>query len=578
MYRNGRINGIRPIKTSVMKLFKYLFKFIIIATVTGASLFGNIYATTTVVYDSSDTIFPNPERGFTAFRSAPLDGSFIHSIRQQGVTLVWRIYCIPQFVNDALSISFLNTVAEDLRIARTGGVKLVLRFSYTDLINGPDAPLEIILKHIEQLGPILHDNYDVIAYMDAGFIGAWGEWYYSSNHLNNTDDRRAVLFQLLDVLPPDRMVLVRTPGYKRDIYNRYEPLSPEEAFTQTKRARTGADNDCFLADAWDAGTYGDIEADKTFLNLDNRYVPQAGETCSPSAYSECSNALKDLKRMHWSALHKDYNRTVLQEWIDGGCMDEVERNLGYRFRLLSSVIQDSVRPAGAFNLSFSIVNEGWASPYNPRNLEVILRGLDNATYFLLVDEDPRMWMSGDTVDVLVNAGIPDYMPLGNYEVLLNFPDPIPTLYNRPEYSIRLANEHVWEESTGHNSLLHTMTVDSNAACSNYEGQYYFQMGTNSGLSINNKVATTPQVFQLKKNFPNPFNSATTIEFGIYRRSSVKVEIYDCNGKLIDLLLDKKLGHGNYQVPWEPAKISSGVYIYTVSVNGISRSGRCTYLK
>lgn len=47
---------------------------------------------------------------------------------------------------------------------------------------------------------------------------------------------------------------------------------------------------------------------------------------------------------------------------------------------------------------------------------------------------------------------------GTYEAFLNLPDPEATLRRRPEYSIRLANEGVWEPSTGYNNLQATIAI------------------------------------------------------------------------------------------------------------------------
>jgi len=82
-----------------------------------------------------------------------------------------------------------------------------LRFSYTNNQIGADAALDTILLHISKLKPILQKNYVVIIYVEGGFVGAWGEWYYSSHHLYNTNDRRTVVFALLDALPQKRCAL-----------------------------------------------------------------------------------------------------------------------------------------------------------------------------------------------------------------------------------------------------------------------------------------------------------------------------------------------------------------------------------
>jgi len=455
-------------------MIKPILIFLILVTV---PLFSQSVSVTQIDYSKSNTIFSNPERGFSSYQDSKITPSLVHSLRNQQVSVIQRIYTIPQYNNSALSENFLQLVQDDLDAAREGGAKLVLRFSYTDDQNGADAPLDTILKQIEQLKPILQKNYDVIAFMDAGFIGAWGEWYYSSHHLNNTADRRTVLFALLDALPNQRCVVVRTPNYKRLIFEDNNPLTPEEAFSGTKKARTGAHNDCFLASNTDYGTYLDnnIEGDKNFLNQDNRYVPQSGETCSPSAYSGCTNALKDLERMHWSVLNKDYNTDVLNGWVSGGCMDEIKRRLGYRFVLKQAVIPDSLKPGSLFHLEFDIKNVGFASPYNGRLLEIVLGNLqDGKTWRLLSDEGPRFWGSGDSLTVSIDGGLPADMPEGAYETLLHLADPVDTLRYRPEYAIRLANENVWEDSTGFNNLQHSIVINKQAAGEDYSGENVFK--------------------------------------------------------------------------------------------------------
>ncbi len=437
-------------------------------------------SSTEINYVESDSVISNPERGFSVQRTSRITGALINSVKKDNITVIQKLYVIPQFNNSPLSEDFLNNFESDLTAAREGGVKLVIRFSYTEEQNGADAPLNIILQHIDQIKPVLQENYDVILYMEAGFIGAWGEWYYSSNNLNNTNDRRSVLFALLDALPEERCVVIRTPDYKRKIFNDNNPISLEEAFNGTKKSRTGAHNDCFLASATDFGTYlsNDIEGDKNYLNQDNMFVPQGGETCSPSEYSGCGNALLDLARMHWSVLNKDYNETVLNNWKTNGCYEEIQKKLGYRFVLLSSEISNEVKPNGEIVINLKIVNKGFASPFNKRNVEFVLRKTDKTIqYRAVAKEDPRYWFSGDTINVEFTAGILGGTVEGEYQLFLHLADPEKNLHNKPEYSIRLANESLWEKSTGFNSLNHIVTVNNNAAGNNYSGDIYFNLDT-----------------------------------------------------------------------------------------------------
>lgn len=521
----------------------------------------------TITYPGTDEIFSNPERGFSAYRSNPITISFINTLKPLNVTVIQRIYTIPQYNDIPLPESFLNTVQTDLNTARLGGVKVVPRFSYTNNQNGEDAALDTILLHINQLAPILQENYDVITYVEAGFIGAWGEWYYSSHNLNNTNSRRTVTYALLDALPLKRNVVVRTPDYKRKIFQINTPLDSLEAFSGTRRSRVGAHNDCFLADATDYGTYvyNDIEGDKNYLNQDNRYVPQGGETCCDCGYAGCSNSLVDLARMRYSVLNKDYHPSVLSRWVTEGCMDEVKRRLGYRFELLEATISDSIKPSGIFNLNFQITNKGFASPFNPRNFEIILRdNSNNHKYRLVTDVDPRFWMAGDTMFVNVTGGIPANMSEGNYSAYLFLADPEYRLHDNPDYAIRLANSNVWEDSTGYNSLNHSIIISNNAGGEVYTGSDYFELY--SGVSdVESENPIKPEDYKVDV-YPNPFNGTTTIVFNINPDEIIEAQIFDGIGRLV-----RTFNPGDYssnKIFWNATdknskSVSSGLYLFTL---------------
>jgi Domain of unknown function (DUF4874) len=76
--------------------------------------------------------------------------------------------------------SFLDMVEKILNYSRNQGVKIIPRVIYNHSAGGADAPLEIVLQHIEQLKPIYHKHSDIITVLDPGFIGNWGEWHSSS--------------------------------------------------------------------------------------------------------------------------------------------------------------------------------------------------------------------------------------------------------------------------------------------------------------------------------------------------------------------------------------------------------------
>jgi hypothetical protein len=472
--------------TNIMNLAKYikfpLGSILLLASTSCQPTIATVSSNqTTLTYESSSENFPNPERGFFVAVDpmgnnpvSPLQVSDLQKVKSQNMTLVRRIYLLSEFREKPLSESFLEMISQDCETARQAGVKLIVRFSYNWLGGGADAPRERIVSHLEQLQPILAENYDAIAYMDAGFVGYWGEWHSSTNKLVDswtldvTHDARAIFLKILSVLPTERMVTIRYPKQKKQIFNNINTLSIEEAFNGSVRARTGHHNDGFRSGIDDAGTYGStnptiIEQEKTWLNLDTQYVVQGGEPAWPSNPPEydCPGVLTDLARMHWSSLSTNQPDAteIYQGWIKQGCMEEIKRRLGYRFRVVNSKVSKIVKPNGTFAMSFEIINEGWASPYNRRQVEVVLRNRETKReYHWVVNADPRLWMAGTTKLINFAETIPADTPYGEYDVLLNLPDPTPKLYKRPEYSIRLANPDIWEAPTGYNSLLQSIIV------------------------------------------------------------------------------------------------------------------------
>lgn len=168
--------------------------------------------------------------------------------------------------------------------------------------------------------------------------------------------------------------------------------------------------------------------------------------------------------MRWSTINSEYHPGVLQRWKDEGCYPEIARRLGYRFRLIDAAIPRIAVSGALFSLTVQMTNEGFARPYNQRGLELVLRhmGSGAVTRIPAASGDIRLLLPGpgDTKTITLTARLPARLATGNYEVLLNLPDPAPALNRRPEYSIRLANEGVWEPSTGYNRLLATVTVSN----------------------------------------------------------------------------------------------------------------------
>jgi hypothetical protein len=541
-----------------------------------------------IYYFPSQEIFANPERGFYNYsiariNSSPLSYSFLQGVRENNRSLIIRIYYIPEFRHTPISEEFFQLMEEDFQRMREIGIKCALTFRYSNSMDEPDAPLETVLQHLDQLKPFLEENYDVIVAMRSGFIGAWGEWHGSFYNLTSLANMRTILNKILYVLPKDRMAQVRYPKVKMDIYETSTPLQPEQAFDRSNIARTGHHNDCFLASPTDVGTYRLSPVwEKNYLHLENRYLPQAGETCAvrEGERYRCETALIELEQMRWSYMNRNYYAGTLNTWITEGCMDEIKMRLGYRFELNRGVYTETVKRGGSIDFELEIYNYGWASPFNPRRFEVLLRNqITENTYYVLMPDDPRLWLGGDTVIVSAALGIPEDMPAGNYELLVHFPDPAERLYAKPEFSIRLANEGVWEPETGFNTLFHVLQVESELSDDPYDGAFLFSEWSEDVIvMVEEPIQAIPVTTRLMGNYPNPFNPTTTIQYHIAEREHVRLSVYNMMGQQVAELVDQVQEAGQYDVTFNAFGLSSGIYVYRLHAGGIAKSETMVLVK
>lgn len=411
-----------------------------------------------VTFHESDAAILNPERGFYAGLDllAPQEARVL---RDHGHTLAISLVRLDDYRDRPLDSELLDALDEGFAAARASGVKVILRFAYNASF-GPDAPKHIILEHIDQLTPVLRDNADVIAVMQAGFIGAWGEWHGSTNDLDNDEDRANILHALLDALPEVRSVQVRAPMYKEGAFSG-DAISGEEALASSDRARVGHHNDCFLASDDDLGTYDDPVSEwRAYIADDTRFTPMGGETCRVNEpRTSCAAALEEMEAYHWSYLNRDYKQEVIDGWLSQGCYADIRQRLGHRLTLVQATHSEAVAPGGELDLSVRIENRGFSAPFNARPVYVTITGDDSRRVVRIADADARQFAPGQERSLSTRIQLPADLSSGTYTVSLWLPDPAPSLASDPRYAIRLANKGVWDPDTGDNVLTRELRVD-----------------------------------------------------------------------------------------------------------------------
>jgi hypothetical protein len=409
--------------------------------------------------ESSEDIV-NPERGYyVGYDLADAADWEAEEIRADGHTVALSVVRLDAYRDASIDADFLASLSHGFALAREGGIKIILRFSYNSSFT-EDASRERILEHIGQLTPVIQANADVITVMQAGFIGAWGEWHGSTNGLDNDEDRTAILNALLAALPPSRGVQVRRPIFKERAFPG-GPLTEAEAYSETPRARVGHHNDCFLASESDFGTYDSpVEEWEAYVGDDGRFTAIGGETCAVyEPRTNCEAAVAIMQANHWSYLNSQYNQAVLATWVEGGCADEIRKRLGYRYWFQRAAHSETVAPGGELGLEVEIYNSGFASPYNLRPVEVVLTDGASRRIVQLEGVDVRRWAPGSVNTIAVKLRVPADVTPGTYTLALRLPDGTPSLAGDPRFAIRMANDGVWNSETGDNVVSRDLVID-----------------------------------------------------------------------------------------------------------------------
>ncbi len=507
-------------------------------------------------YTVSTDAFANPDRGFYHYSSSGssstysfISASTLNTYRNsQNMSVVQRIFYLKQFTSSAISSAYLANMQTDFNTIRNAGMKVMIRFSYSDDENAAvlDATKAQILAHIQQVAPVINANKDVVVMYQYGWIGCWGENYYSSQVADfGTGDytqysttqwanRKAVLDAMINATAVEIPIQVRYVEYKKRLY-------------PNGHSRIGFYNDAFLGEWGDSGMFlvNSIQSapsttDSNYLITQTENLPMTGETNQVNApRTNCSNAVIEMNKYNWSLINKDYYTENINSWTSGGCYAEMDKKLGYRFELLNSSFSNNT-------LTLNLQNSGYANVYRSRKAYVVFRNTATATeYPVEISPDIKAWKKGTVIQFTKSfAGV---VPNGTYQLYLNLPDP--TLTNTA-FSIRCANTGTWDAVKGYNNLNQTVTINS----------------TVPPVIVIPPVVVTPPVVVVPPVVVAPpvvlpveiifVGSTSTIVINNLPSTSYTVKTYNENGRLKATSTDL-------------SNLRRGYYIVKVNCNGIS---------
>lgn len=100
----------------------------------------------------------------------------------------------------------------------------------------------------------------------------------------------------------------------------------------------------------------------------------------------------------------------------------------------------------------------------------------------------------------------------------------------------------------------------------------------------NELQLVPTTFELSQNFPNPFNAATTIRYGLPKAERVTLKIFNLLGEEVVILVnDEQQSTGYHLAIWDGRNkngqpVASGIYIYQLHAGSFSMTKKMIMVK
>ncbi len=516
----------------------------------------------TVTYQSSTDIIANPERGLqkysiTSNNYATVSGTNNLSVETLNswktsadkITVVFRYFLLDAFLDSDINETYLSNIQTDFENVRTAGLKIIVRFSYSNAQGStPQQPIKSqILSHISQLSTILNNNKDIIFSHQAGFIGTWGEWYYTNStefgtdgNITNTQwlNRKEIVDAMLVATPQEIPIQVRYAGIKTTLYGN-TLLTEQTAYLNTANARIGFFNDAFLNNYGDQGTYSVSDectnpvgtTDYNYVANETKYLPMTGETngfnpCNDGFRTSGDNAIYEMNLTNWTTINRDYYTPFWDEVIISNHYEDILKGLGYRFVLNSSEVTSNNT---GFEINLNLTNVGFSRVFKKKNVYLVLKNIiTNAITTELINTDIRTWENSVSINQSFDLGLE-----GTFELYIWIPDNETSLENNSNYSIQFANINTWEPATGYNNLLQTISLKT--------------LDLNS-YSDSKKILI----------YPNPASDFITIE--LKNDNEEKIKIHNIYGQLV-----KEVSISNNQ-RLNITELTNGIYTISFQSN------------
>ena len=460
---------------STMKNTKRIFILIAVTAVLACALLSACGAKKTPSYvqqlnytESVETIL-NPDQGFYRPISVRVTDDGV-SYNRNIVNAATRLYhlridisALSAAVNGnedkPLSQAALDGLNELLGFLKDNDKNAVVRFAYDPYYGGEknkEPTLQMILRHIEQVCPILNSYDSTVTAIEAGLIGPWGEMHSST--IANAQNISPIIDKFLDGAA-NIPLLVRTPkmiydylGITSDEAKNYKIGASEKAY------RLGLYNDGYLGSDSDLGTYANREHDVEFLSRQTAHLPYGGEVVIPdSPLHNIEVCLPEMNKLDLSYLNIEWNNNVIDKWKksvytrDCGsdelyygktAFDYIQNHMGYRFVLKNSTFSYTDN-LDELTVKLKLQNVGFGNLNKKKYARLIITDESGAVAFT-----KTVGVFNGETELVCSAKLD--LAYGKYDVYLRLCGE--DIEDAPLYCLQFANDGLWNSDLKANKI------------------------------------------------------------------------------------------------------------------------------
>ena len=138
---------------------------------------------------------------------------------------------------------------------------------------------------------------------------------------------------------------------------------------------------------------------------------------------------------------------------------------------------------------------------------------------------------------------------------------------------------IYNELSLHPAMKHGVATQAEMdSVIRFTSRFLYRVMEEQGRTRVHRSGVPPRTFRIEHNYPNPFNGETRIRFSLRERGWVRLTISDIAGKVVATPVDGFMEAGEHTVRWDGKILPSGVYLYSVTVDGWTDKSKMALVK